>query len=221
MKKTHPICDAMTTKLELPTSEHPLKCSERKEGEEETTNTRKKERQTAKYCLIYCVCICGGKTRATTEPNAVSIYWKTYRERKKTPKLEMIKKLSTWKSISNVEYLIFETRLCVEITKFQSELTKLQRTERCETQNIQRQFSFPSTNLFVTVAERQQNTTTTQKKRRWEETETRLRCLCFFWGLSSSSSLSIWPRQVMTKHNAFSVCVAITQDTHTRTVTHT
>lgn len=68
--------------------------------------------------------------------------------------------------VKNVEYLIFETRLCVEITKFQSELTKLQRTERCETQNIQRQFSFPSTNLFVTVAERQQNTTTTRKKRR-------------------------------------------------------
>lgn len=58
----------------------------------------------------------------------------------------------------------FLKHVYVEITKFQSELTKLQRTERCETQNIQRQFSFPSTNLFVTVAERQQNTATTTKK---------------------------------------------------------
>lgn len=117
-----------------------------------------------------------------------------------------------------MEYLIFETRLCVEITKFQSELTKLQRTERCETQNIQRQFSFPSTNLFVTVAERQQNTTTTTKKKKMRRNRNKTALSLFFWGLSSSS-LSIWPRQVMTKHNAFSVCVAITQDTHTRTHT--
>lgn len=56
MKKTHPICDAMTTKFELPTSEHPLKCSERKEGEEETTNTRKK-RKTDRKILPHILCV--------------------------------------------------------------------------------------------------------------------------------------------------------------------
>lgn len=118
-----------------------------------------------------------------------------------------------------MEYLIFETRLCVEITKFQSELTKLQRTERCETQNIQRQFSFPSTNLFVTVAERQQNTTTTQKKEDAKKQKQDYVVSVFFWGLSSSS-LHMAKAGNDKAQCVFCVCGNHPRHAHTHTHTH-
>lgn len=157
---------------------------QREEGRRGRNNKYPKKRKTDRkilpHILWVCMCLWGKNPRHNGTKCSFNIL-KNLQRAKKNPKLEMIKKLSTWKSISNVEYLIFETRLCVEITKFQSELTKLQRTERCETQNIQRQFSFPSTNLFVTVAERQQNTATTTKKKKMRRNRNKTTLSLFFW----------------------------------------
>lgn len=86
MKKTHPICDAMTTKFELPTSEHPLKCSERKEGEEETTNTQIKKKDRPQNIATYIVCVFVGEKPAPQRNQMQFQYIEKPTESEKKPK---------------------------------------------------------------------------------------------------------------------------------------
>lgn len=190
MKKTHPICEAMTTKFELPTSEHPLKCSERKEGEEETTNTRKKKKDRPQNIASYIVCVYLWEKNPRHNGTKCSFnILKNLQRAKKNPKTGNDKEAEHVKKYLKCGVSHFwNTFMCrdykISIWAYET-ATHWKMRDPKHTKAI-----FISFHKFV--RDRSWKTTkhnNNTKKRRWEETETRLRCLCFF-GVSPPLLLS-------------------------------